>query len=163
MRAYRFKPIPLFARRDSFAKLWRVCVVTDCSSNSSQRLRPTHHLLIEFLKCTLTPYYHRRRCRMNSPLFSNASRVRETYILVYLSDSRCTARQLSNGLERRERQNLWRSFFLTKRPGMSLQAHHAKAHSAQIAIVSIMTLTTMQIISMTFFLFMIIKNYSHIF
>lgn len=84
MRDRQFKPIPLFAPRDPFAKLWRICVVTDCSSNSTQRLSPTHHLLIEFFKCTLTPYYCRQRCRMNSPLFLNANLVRVTYILVDL-------------------------------------------------------------------------------
>lgn len=67
MRDCQFKPIPPFARSDQFAKLRRVCIVTDCGSNSAQRPGPTHHLLIEFFKCTLTPYYYRQRCRMNSP------------------------------------------------------------------------------------------------
>lgn len=69
MRDCQFKPIPLFARRDPFAKLQRVCIVPGRSSNSAQRLSPTHHLLIEIFKCALTPYQQRKRCRMNSPLF----------------------------------------------------------------------------------------------
>lgn len=65
-------------------------IVTDCGSNSTQCLSPTHHLLIEFFEFMLTPYYRRQRCWMNYPLFLNVNHVRATYILVYLSESLTT-------------------------------------------------------------------------
>lgn len=83
MRVYTFRPIPCVHEQ---ANLQASCIhiVTDCGSNSTQCLSPTHHLLIEFFEFMLTPYYQRQCCWMHHPLLLNVNHTPDTYILVYL-------------------------------------------------------------------------------
>lgn len=61
MRVCTFMPIPLCARTPNLQASC-IHIVTDCGSNSTQRLNPTYHLLIEFFEFMLTPYYQRQCC-----------------------------------------------------------------------------------------------------